>query len=505
MTEWESMHVNTKRALEMEGKTYKYPRHITVIQEIIANAQDAFNEYNTQNPTIEISLKKENGERFIIFHNNAKPIPENFFFKKYSTLWESSKTIGDHIGFVGIGAKIFLPSHKDAEIITITGDKKKLAVRWKWTETGPEHITSQENHLSKIVDLNKFSHTNGTTFICRLSNEQYLELKSTIQNIIHFWWNHALITKLFTIKIDGEEIKPYFHRDGERFDKSFHLQGNKIICNFFKTKDELDDDYQNIVYVVQGKRIENDKLETALTVKDNFGKRIFCYVDVPMLTKYVIKSKEGFEKHRYVSKVRNKIQQIFWNFIKEQDLYKDRTKTITKNIELENLTDKLNLALQNFKFKDLNPFLAKKLRETVSAGNGKELISDTEGSQPSGESTDNEGNSNVHGDNPSTGSVFDDAGTKSGERKKRFTRGLSISEIEHESEEREAYVSVEDNALIINTGHSFYKKIEGRLMSEYHKYKIVVEALVLHQAKLEGWSPETVSNKSRDLLHSIYD
>ena len=205
----------------------------------------------------------------------------------------------------------------------------------------------------------------------------------------------------------------------------------------------------------------------------------------------------------WLLKVRNKTQQIFWKFIKEQDLYKDRTKTITKNIELENLTNKLNLALQNFKFKDLNPFLAKKLRETVNAGNGKELISDTEGSQPSGESTDNEGNSNVHGANPSTGSVFDDAGTKSGERKKRFTRGLSIGEIEHESEEREAYVT--DHNLVINVGHPFYKKIEGRLMSEYHIYKIVVEALVLHQADLEGWSPETVSNKSRDLLHSIYD
>ena len=163
--------------------------------------------------------------------------------------------------------------------------------------------------------------------------------------------------------------------------------------------------------------------------------------------------------------------------------------------------------LQNLKFKDLNPFLAKKLRETVSAGSGKEPISETDGSQQSDEPTDSDGgeNNNIHGDNSGTGSVSDDKGTKSGEKKKKFTRGINIIEIEHEGEEKEAYVSISDSALVINIGHPFYKKIEGRTISEYHKYKIVVEALVLHQAESEGWGAQTVSNKSRDLLHSIYD
>ena len=41
MLDWKDMHVNTKHALEMEIKSYKYPPHETTIQEIIANAQDA--------------------------------------------------------------------------------------------------------------------------------------------------------------------------------------------------------------------------------------------------------------------------------------------------------------------------------------------------------------------------------------------------------------------------------------------------------------------------------
>ena len=505
MPEWEHMPVNTKHSLEMEAKTYKDPTHIAMIQEIIANAQDAFNEYNTQDPTVEISFQNDEDKKFIIFHNNAKAIQEKFFFKKYSTLFESSKIVGEQIGFVGIGAKIFLPSHKDAEIITITGDKNKLATRWKWTEEGPVHITSQRTPISKIIDLNKFRHEGGTTFICRLSNKQYLELKSRIQDIIHFWWNHALITKLFAIKINEKEITVEFPSDVKRFDKSFHYQGNKINCNFFISNEELDDDHQNIIYVVQGKRIENDKLETALTIKDNFGKRIYCYANVPMLAKYVIKSKEGFEKDRQVSKIRKRIYQHFWDFVKEQNLYKDKVKTFTKNVELNHLTDRLNLALQSSKFKDLNPFLAKRFRETIVAGNGDESISKTDGSQKLDDSTDNGEKDNIVGEEPGTGSISDDKGEQRGERKKKFVRGINVIELEHEGEEKEAYVSIGDSALVINTGHPFYKKIEGRLISEYHKYKIAIDALVLYQAETEGWDAQTVLNKSRDLLHSIYD
>ncbi len=507
MIKWESMPTNSKQALEMEAKTYKYPTHITLIQEIIANAQDAFREYNTQDPTINISFQKHKNKKFIIFHNNSKPIPESFFKKKYSTLYQSSKNIGEAIGFVGIGAKIFLPSHKDAEIITITGNIKKIASKWICTNKGPQYITSLQNSLSDVVDMNEFYHKNGTTFICRLSDEQYLELTSKISKIIHFWWNPALIANLFTIKIHRKIITSEFPSKIKQSIKSFSIRGEKLNCNFFISDDELDDDYQNIIYTVHGKRIENDKLETALTVKENYGKRIFCYVDVSMLAKYVLKSKEGFEKHKYVTNIKNKIHQRFWDFVKEKELYKDRTKTITKNVELETLVDKLNLMLQNQKFKDLNPFLTKKLRKTIIPTNGgDEPITEVEGTQQTDESGNGDDPSTAYGDNAGIGFVSDDKGKKLGERKMKQTRGLSISEIEHdETEKMEAYVSESDNAVIINTGHPFYKKIEGRLMSEYHKYKIVIEALVRYKAESEGWNTDMSLDKARDLLHSTYD
>ena len=511
MLDWKDMHVNTKHALEMEIKSYKYPPHETTIQEIIANAQDAFGKHNTKNPTIEINLQKIANNNYIIFHNNAEPIPVEFFKKKYQTLFESSKNVGEQIGFVGIGAKIFLASHKNAEIITITGDRKKLASIWKMTNNGPAYANSLKNSISDIVDLKKFPHECGTTFICRLSNDQYLKLQSNLKNIIHFWWNYALLTKLFDIKINGEILTPKFPSTGDKFLKVTTIQGKSTKLIFFISNHELDDDFQNIIYVVHGKRIENEKLDTTLLIKNNFGKRIFCYVDVEYMTKFVIKSKEGFEKNRYVTQIKSKVKDRFWQFVKDQGLYKDKTKNVTKNVELEKLTEKLNIALQSAKFKDLNPFVATNKRKTIIPDDvGNKTISEIDGSQKS--NTDNKNNANngngtTIGDNVGKGSVLDDKGDKSGNIKYRKTRGISISELEHEEiEKREAYVSEEYKAVIINTGHPFYKKnIDGTMIAEFHRYRIVVEALIRYQTDTENWSVDTAFDKARELLHDIYE
>ena len=504
MAKWKPMPTNTKHALEMEAKTYKYPPHITMIQEIIANAQDAFNKHETPQPVVEINLKKIGNDNYILFHNNAMPIPKKFFEERYHTLYESSKNVGENIGFVGIGAKIFLPSHKDAEIITLTGKREILASKWKWTKDGAQYLNSLEDDISEIVDLNKFHHTNGTTFICNLSDSQYSELQSKLKDIVYLWWNYALLSDLFVIKLNNEKLKPMIPNKGNKFYQQIAFQGHIIKFIFWITENELDEDYQNIIYTVHGKRIENVRLDTDLVVKDNFGKKIFCYVDVTFMAKYVLKSKEGFEKHRYVSQIQTKIRTKFWDFVKAQGLYKDRTKSITKNVELENLAEKLNDALQSKKFKELNPFLAYRKRKTIVPDKtGKESVSITEGTQTAGTdnpSTSDHGGSTT-GNDSGKANVLDPKGPKSGDLKDRRTRGISISEIEHgETEKKEAYVSEKDNAIIINTGHPFYKKIEGRTIAEFHKYRIIIEALVRYRSNAENWNTDVAFDKTRETV-----
>ena len=506
---WEMMPVDTKHSLEMQTKMYQYPPHVTVVQEIIANANDAFEQSNMKNGVVDISLTNDSEYGYIIFHNNATPIPKKFFETGYQTLFKSSKTIGSGIGFVGIGAKIFLASPDGGEIITITGDKEIMAARWRWSEQGPQYITSLKQPISEVVNLKKFSHKNGTTFICRLSLEKYSELKNELENIVRFWWNYALLTKIFEIKINGKLVTPDIPKGNKKYTKKFRIGGNDVNCIFWISDIEVPEDFQNIIYVVHGKRIEHDKLDTSLRVKGNYGNRIFCYANVPMLSKYVTTSKEHFEKQKNTSQIKNRVKEEFWKFVEEQDLLKSNTKDFTKNIELDRLTQKLNRLLQSSKFKDLNPFLAKREREIpVESKDGKEHLSETIGFQNTGKDAKQQSPGGLFGEETGKGNVFDEKGPKSGDIKIKHARGFNIGEIEHdESEKREAYVS-DNNELIINIGHPFYKKIQNTLLiGEFHKYKIVVEALIRFQAENapENWTVETALDKSRELLHSLWD
>lgn len=157
----------------------------------------------------------------------------------------------------------------------------------------------------------------------------------------------------------------------------------------------------------------------------------------------------------------------------------------------------------------MNPFLAAAQRKTIIPSSiGTEPVSETNGSQvtQTGDSGDGHTGSNTVGEDSGRSHILDKHGTKSGNMRIRRSRGISISEIEHDKTERmEAYVSEKDNAVIINTGHPFYRKIEGRMTAEFHKYKIVVEALVRYQANAENWDANIAFNKARDILHAIYD
>lgn len=504
---WEPMPVDTKHSLEMQTKMYEYPPHITVIQEVIANARDAFEESKTKNGVVNISFVKDSDHGYIIFNNNAGSISKEFFEKDYQTLFKSSKTIGSGIGFVGIGAKIFLASPDGGEITTVTGTKNDiLAAKWRWSEQGPQYTTSLKQHISSIVDLSKFPHESGTTFICKLSMDKYSELNQNIESIIQFWWNYGLLNNNFEIKLSGQKITPWIPAGVKKHETKFTFLGQEIKCIFWISDVELIDDFQNIIYVVHDKRITHEKLDSS-QIKDGFAAKICCYANAPALGKYVTTSKERFDKDKMATQIKNRIKSAFWDFIDEQNLRNKITKDITKNVELETLLEKLNKKLQSSDFKDCNPFLSKRERKIpVLDDNGDENIGESDGFQNTGEGSSNDNVDGTIGDNSGRGNIFDEKSKKTGSTKIRHARGINIGEIEHDpSEKREAYVSIADKAVIINTGHLFYKKVQNSTISEFNKYRIVVDAVVRYQTDVENWSIETALNKSRDLLHSIWD
>jgi len=509
----EDMKTDTEHAMEMIGKRlYKYSPHITLIQEIIGNANDEFQSNEVANPTISIDFQQNSDGYFIIFNNNAPPIPKHFFVEDYQTFFKSSKSSKEGgIGFVGVGAKQFLTSQNGRELVTITGDKKDeiLASIWKYQEGyGVRVGVTPKMPFNEIMGAKKIDHTFGTTFVASLTKDEYDELKEGLITNIHHWWNYGLLVNRFKIFVSGEEVSAWIPNEKQKYLRNFQIAGKKIDCIFWITDDEIEEeaDLQNIVWVVADKRIVHKKLETSIRVKKNFGKRIFCYVDVSKLLKgYVTMSKEDFENSKYVQQVKKRTVEEFWKFIVDNDLVKENPNELTNNVELEMLMRKFNDALQSEKFKNWNPFLAKKTRIVpVVDPDGHEPLSESDGQQQTG-SGGKDGGGGVLGEQPGSGHSFDESGKEKGEKKIRQSKGFDMGEIDAPDDDRESWIDYPTKSLLINTGHPFFvKNREPLSLREFNKCRVIVDALVRHQIEDGSEDIQSILDESRNLLHEVF-
>ena len=522
---WEEMPSDTRHALQMVGgRLYKEAPHITLIHEIIGNANDEFEKGLTNNPTINIDFEDyRNGEfvGLIIFKNNAAPISEEFFKEDYHTMFKSSKSSeSGGIGFVGIGAKQFLQSKDERQLITITGNGKKplLASIWQWPISGnPMVAKTPESSYDEILGSRKISHEKGTTFVANLTKNEFFDLKENLKYYIHKWWNNALLKNKFKISVLGNDITPWIPHVKEKYVRSFHMAGKKIECTFWISDDELvedNEDFPHILYVVADKRITDKKISDSYRIKKNFSKRIFCYADVSsLLKKYVLMSKEDFQDgNPFVSKIKQRVVQAFWDFIKEKDLVKENLTDKTNDIELEMLLRKFNEVLQSKEFKKWNPFLLKTKRVVpVIDPDGDELLSESDGFQKLGENSTDDQSEGILGNLNGTGHTFDKSGDKKGEKKIRNALGIDVGEVDAPEMEKEAWIDDVDRALLINVGHAFYKKIQNEseksgLLSlrEFNKKRIMVDALVRYRIKINDDDPAVIIEESKKLLHEVY-
>ena len=522
---WEDMGMDGRHALEMVGgRLYKLDPHQTLIHEIIGNANDEFEKGLTNDPTISITFEKyENGEFYgmIIFKNNAPPISPSFFEKDYHTMFKSSKSEeSGGIGFVGIGAKQFLQSKPQRELITITGNEQKslLASIWQWPEIGnPQVGKTPQNSYDAIIGSRKVSHEQGTTFVANLTKEEFDDLKQNLNFYLQKWWNHALLNNVFKISVSGNDVSAWIPHN-QKYERPFFMSSKKIKCTFFISDAELnenDENFPHILYVVGEKRIADATVRDTHRIVKNYAKRIFCYADVsPLLKKYVLMSKEDFQEgNPYVSKVKQRVTEEFWAFIKEKNFYKEEKIDSTNDIELQMILQKFNEVLQSKEFKKWNPFLLKIKREVPVISDDDELLSNSDGSQLTNDSeqSGNNGNGQVTGNDDGIGNVFDKKGVQKGEKKIRNALGIDMGEIDAPENEQESWIDDGSRSLLINIGHPFYKRIQNDseksgLMNlrEFNKKRIMVDALVRFRIDMNDGTPSEIIEESHKLLHQVH-
>ena len=193
------LEVNMFNNLRNMLKSYVETDHLDIlVNEIIANGYDAFMENGIDDGIISIKLSHlESDCCYIEFHNNAPPMSENQFIKKYHTVSESTKTLGIGIGYAGVGAKLFTASEHGGEIITITGRGEYDFMASKMYFDGHDvlHKTTKDFPLQEILEDPGYVHEYGTIYRAKLTPSAYKNLKERLPEIIQKWWNYCLLTK----------------------------------------------------------------------------------------------------------------------------------------------------------------------------------------------------------------------------------------------------------------------------------------------------------------------
>ena len=488
---------------------YEYDRMEVLVLEAVANGIDAGAD------TIHISFGRDSRGRYIAFHNNGVPMNETDF-ENYHMVSSSTKKKGEGIGFAGVGAKIFMAAWRDAEIITITGKGNNVLVSRMWREErrGNEdevvwEANTDDTTVKSIAGHAVLDHKHGTTYRVKVPEEGHAWLRKNLKERLRFWFNAALASKQLSLIVEGVPVRPW-NPGGRQFQKTSKHKDYRMLCHIWVAEDEIPVDLRHITYYVYGKRIKNESVDWIAQVKPRYEKRVFCMADVTVLANHLTTNKESFERNFHTNKIIGRIKRDFYEVLKNNGCMRDAPEEINDSrIVVNELTERLNKVLRTPELKQFNPF-AKIVNQDlpITSNDGNVNVSEMAGSQVSmGSEGDASGEYNdAPGGNPDEISHFEDEKSdKSGETKRRKSRGIGIIPLDAPQDEREGWLDPSTGAVVYNVGHAFYKRVENnRSLHDYNLTRVVISSLI--KAKNEEIEMDAVSTFKHfeDILHKVW-
>ena len=90
--------------------------------------------------------------------------------------------------------------------------------------------------------------------------------------------------------------------------------------------------------------------------------------------------------------------------------------------------------------------------------------------------------------------------------KEKKSKGIEIIPafdiVDHD---REAWVSPEERAIVVDMTHPFYEKCSlAPSIAEFNFTRIIIEACILHKQKEHTWGPEETFGEFRKLFHQSW-
>lgn len=396
-----------------------------------------------KNVRIALNKQKESGLFYIKFADDGPGMNKDEFIS-YHTVSLSQKQKGEGIGFLGVGAKIYLASRDGSEILTVSsnGANNIFALKMYRKNTSIEHDTSLNLPLEQIIDNTTkmmASKTNGTWYQVRITEKEYYYFRNNLEKVLQHWFIYAMMQDSPKIYVNGEMLKPF--RLGKHVKRLINYKQKQITCHFYYDcgQSELPDENRHIVYSVFGKRVFNERLEFEHQIADDQRNKVFGIVDVSVLAKYLLGNKEEFQKNHEVNNVKQKIEKAFYDFLTDKGFIKDSQQQAQKaDIFTNEFARRLDKLLQHKEFKFLNPFNDLRIRTVVLQTDDNVAVSQVQNGQEvifKAERRDNKvavgGRiwDTVGDESENNGFVRDDEGKQLGKDVETMAKGSSISKL----------------------------------------------------------------------------
>ena len=506
--------INILQTLENLLGAYKYPDEEVLVLEAMANGIDAGAK------RIRITFDRDGGGNYVTFENDGSPMNDGAF-RDYHTISSSTKTKGQRIGFAGVGAKIFMAAWEQAEIVTVTGSRRRIMASrmFRRGEEVEYESTLDGTPIDDITGGRHADHASGTSYRVRLDGTRYENLKENITNIIQFWFNYALVSKRLAVAVDGIWIDPW-NPAGSMFRKEIIHDRRRIRCYVWHADRPVPTYLRHITYCVYGKRIACERVEWESDIKDN--DRVFCMADVSLIAGHLISTKEGFfKKNKETSGAKNAAKRVFRKILEENGqirIQQSVAPSVTKEI-INEFTKKLDDILNLPDFKFLNPLSKLGMRYvTVKheggpevGGSGGEYVGGTP-NEPGEDSHERNEDSHEQGKDPGPEDVrevvADDGGKGGGDsgRKKKKASGLRIIVEDYPDDGREGWVDVVNRAVVYNTGHPFaVRASEGSIeMERYNTARVIISSLIKSKNDQAEMDAKKTLEYMERILHMTY-
>ena len=403
-----------------------------VVSEVFGNAVDV------SATKLDVTLGIDSEGKYIKFVNNGPPMSKDDFVD-YNTLARSSKQFGEGLGWAGIGAKLYLGIWKGSKIITTSSDGI--------TTTSTE-LYFKEKHLfwDYIQSSEKFQ---GTSYKAYLTDEDYATLETSLGEIICKLFNSAMLNGM-AVTVNGKMILPWKPKTIDTIDCTLSIGKTKLPYKVLITDTNIQSSRCNIEYHVSGKCIVIKKPKNLLSdVKTEYKKRFYVIVDSKCISDQLKTNKHNFTPGIFTTDVEPGIEKELYRILKERDWLDDPTKTKTMKNKFSKVMQKL--LKKNFPEMKLISNLGKSGGEGTQHGGGPKPPGPKQPPTPKGSS-----------------------GQTRKPRKPRRTGGFSFTTTVKPGDNRQGWIDVGTNQIVINLGHRVagppMKTRDGR---HYHTLRVI--------------------------------